>query len=119
MGCLKMANEKRLIDGNKAQAVLVNMAEHLMESGNPEMAGAVGYAAEIIGKQRTVDAVEVVHGHWEEDEVEAGDPYDGNSVYRFDVMRCSVCGECFGVSMAYNYCPNCGAKMDGGLDEAR
>ena len=55
-----MKTEKRLIDGNKAQAVLVNMAEHLMEAGNPEMAGAVGYAAEVIGKQRTVDAVEVV-----------------------------------------------------------
>lgn len=55
-----MANEKRLIDANKAQAVLVNMAEHLQETGNPEMAGAVGYAAEVIGKQKTVDAVEVV-----------------------------------------------------------
>ena len=56
----KMQNERRLIDGNKAQAVLVNMAEHLLEAGNPEMAGAVGYAAEVIGKQPTVDAVEVV-----------------------------------------------------------
>ena len=55
-----MASEKRLIDGNKAQAVLVNMAEHLLEAGNQEMAGAVGYAAEVIGKQKTVDAVEVV-----------------------------------------------------------
>ena len=55
-----MANEKRLIYANKAQAVLLNMAEHLMEAGNPEMAGAIGYAAEVIGKQRTVDAVEVV-----------------------------------------------------------
>lgn len=54
-----MVNELRLIDGNKAQAVLVNMAEHLMEAGNPKMAGAVGYAAEVIGKQPTVDAVEV------------------------------------------------------------
>ena len=59
----------------------------------------------------TVDAVPVVHGRWEEDKVEAGDPYDGNSVYCFDIMRCSVCGECFDVSVAYNYCPNCGADM--------
>ena len=55
----KMQNEQRLINGTKAQAVLVNMAEHLMEAGNPEMAGAVGYAAEVIGKQRAVDAVVV------------------------------------------------------------
>lgn len=55
-----MVDEKRLIDANKAKAVLLNMAEHLMEAGNPEMAGSVGYAAELIGKQKTVDAVEVV-----------------------------------------------------------
>ena len=55
-----MSTEKLLIDANKAQAVLVNMAEHLQEAGNPEMAGVVGYAAEVIGKQPTVDAVEVV-----------------------------------------------------------
>ena len=55
-----MVSEKRLIDANKAQAVLMNMAERLMGAGSPEMAVAVGYAAEVIGKQRTVDAVEVV-----------------------------------------------------------
>lgn len=55
-----MANEKRLIDANKAQKVLVNMAEHLLEAGNPEMGGAVGYAAEVIGKQKKIDAIPVV-----------------------------------------------------------
>lgn len=55
-----MIGAKRLIDATKAQAVLLNIAGHLMEAGNPEMAGAVGYAAEVIGKQKTVDAVEVV-----------------------------------------------------------
>jgi hypothetical protein len=111
-----MANEKRLIDGNKAQAVLVNMAEHLMEAGNPEMAGAVGYAAEVIGKQRTVDAVEVVHGEWFVIE----DDY-------FDLveLKCSACGESWGfedyedcIPQNYHYCPNCGAKMDGGAKNA-
>ena len=55
-----MSEQKRLIDANKAQAVLVNMDDHLMEAGNYEMAAAVGYAAEVIGKQKIVDAVEVV-----------------------------------------------------------
>lgn len=105
-----MANEKRLIDANNAQAVLVNMAEHLMEAGNPEKAGAVGYAAEVIGKQRTVDAVEVVHGEWEIIEDDYLDLVE---------MKCSVCGESYGfedyedcIPKNYHYCPHCGAKMD-------
>ena len=52
-----MENKIQLIDVNKARAVLANMAEHLMEAGNPKMAGAVGYAAEVIGKQKSVDAI--------------------------------------------------------------
>ena len=103
-----MANEKRLIDANKAQKVLVNMAEHLIEAGNPEMAGAVGYAAEVIGKQHTVDAVEVVHGRWI-------NPY----INRYG-HPCHCCSEC-GFKASYqdkNYCPNCGAKMDGGDADA-
>lgn len=55
-----MANERRLIDAGKTQAAIVNIAEHLAEAGNPEMAGAVIYATEVIGNQPTVDAVEVV-----------------------------------------------------------
>jgi len=49
------------------------------------------------------DAVPVVHGKWE---------VKGQDVY------CSVCGaesayNWFGASKFSNYCPNCGAKMDG------
>lgn len=106
-----MANEKRLIDANKAQAVLLNMAEHLVEAGNPEMGGAVGYAAEVIGKQKTVDAVEVVHGRWIPLEY---DGYaDGNPVW--DLWECSECREEHSgdEDTLTPYCPNCGAKMDG------
>jgi hypothetical protein len=55
-----------------------------------------------IGYCPTVDAVEVVHGRWED------------VALRFNQTKekCSVCG---GIVYAhgYNYCPNCGAKMDG------
>lgn len=61
------------------------------------------------------DVAEVVHGQWQGE----GDGYaDGALVY--DVWVCSNCGhyiddgtddpECLP-----NYCPNCGAKMDGGV----
>ena len=62
----------------------------------------------------TVDAVEVMHGHWIEME-------------RGHYFKCSRCrnpipykfgwkvynGVVFN-KRYYNYCPNCGAKMDGG-----
>ncbi len=95
----------RLIDANKAQAVLVNMAEHLLEAGNPEMAGAVGYAAEVIGKQKTVDAVEVVHGRWLS-------YLDGEHIMPDVYFKCSKCGS-RGHQQRWRYCPSCGAKMDG------
>lgn len=67
-------------------------------------------AKEIVDKMPTVDAVEVVHGRW----VVSG--------FGFDV--CSVCRKVYkdgyftigGVKPRpqFNYCPNCGAKMDGG-----
>ena len=67
---------------------------------------------ECINKQPTADVVEVKHG------------YDtGNA----NIFECSVCG--YGVDDIYeadeknypvwkfNYCPHCGAKMDGGKAE--
>ena len=113
-----MANEKRLIDANalmddfRRYMVKRYDKEKCVSEENCKVCEKSCLWRKIVSYAPTVDAVEVVHGRWEEDEVEAGDPYDGNSVYCFDVMRCSVCGECFDVS-AYNYCPNCGAKMDG------
>ena len=52
-------------------------------------------------QQSTVDAVEVVHGEW----------VKSNPHNRF--MDCSVCGF-YQDHTTFNYCPNCGAKMDGG-----
>ena len=51
----------------------------------------------------TVDAVPVVHGRWEK------------FGYDFCCSACGVyqCGHYIGMT---NYCPNCGAKMDGGDD---
>lgn len=53
----------------------------------------------------TVDAVPVVHGRWKKT----------NTKYRF---WCSVC--CCAMPIRTNFCPFCGAKMDGGNEnEAR
>ena len=46
-----------------------------------------------------VDAVPVVHGRWTDK--------DGG------IATCSVCGERWGVWSVMQYCPSCGARMDG------
>lgn len=54
--------------------------------------------------EKFVNAVEVVHGRWR---------FCGSDRYN-DAYECSVCGK-----MAMddsNYCPNCGAFMDGGFN---
>ena len=64
-----------------------------------------------------VDAVEVVHGRW----LHTEEPLGWKDV---DCMECSACHDswiieedyCFDDMPLWNYCPSCGAKMDGGED---
>lgn len=65
------------------------------------------------------DVVPVVHGRWEEVdwvEIENG----GHEFIRTldAALRCSNCRNCFKKELLWkrNYCPNCGARMDGGAD---
>ena len=68
----------------------------------------------------TVDAVPVVHGRWNIDDYDSGDP---GYYSAFIEVHCSECGYelgaesgqygwCYGDPFPLNYCPNCGAKMD-------
>lgn len=61
-----------------------------------------------IEKAPTVDAAPVVHGKW----VDMRESY--NDVPN---VKCSACGEVW-YGLETNYCPNCGAKMDGGIGTA-
>ena len=61
----------------------------------------------IIGNQPTIDAVEVAHGRWIKKTADC--------IYYY---ACSECGESvlrsqFGCDFFSEFCPNCGAKMDG------
>lgn len=63
------------------------------------------------------DVVPVKHGRWEE--------HCGIVRYKhtnIPVFMCSVCGDYFCDIVSkhadfYHYCPNCGAKMDGDMNE--
>lgn len=71
-----------------------------------------------IRKLPAADVAEVVLGQWEGE----GDGYaDGEIV--LDVWHCSQCGYCIddgtdNQDCLLKYCPNCEAKMDGGIDDA-
>ena len=51
----------------------------------------------------TIEAEPVRHGKWEDS--------DDLEYFITFPYRCSVCGTAGGLK--FNYCPNCGAKMDG------
>ena len=92
---------KRLIDANA-----------LKKEAWPERYTGEGIIyVEDVDKAPTVDAVEVVHGRWEPRQDVIG------------FVRCSVCHDCniygdWAEGKKWNYCPNCGAKMDGGVKNA-
>ena len=57
-----------------------------------------------IGKLPAADVAPVVHGRW----------VPTKAPFMNECKDCSVCGYRTVWGHRYNYCPNCGAKMDGG-----
>lgn len=99
-----MANEKRLIDAN---SLINNYDLHIVIGAGDNICIDIAD----IAKAPTVDAVEVVHGRWIEKE---------EKIWNLEKpivtgWECSKCGEMYG-HYTYNYCPNCGAKMDMEVD---
>ena len=58
--------------------------------------------SDYIERLPAADVAPVVHGKW-------GD----NGIAGSILVKCSVCGFDCGAN-SFSYCPNCGAKMDGG-----
>lgn len=63
------------------------------------------FVKRIVKSIKAVDAVPVVHGHWE---YGCGGYYSG--IFQVDLWDCSNCGESSGYKS--KYCPSCGACMD-------
>ncbi len=115
-----MANEKRLIDAWDLIEWLDDFdRENTLRVLRCKKARLLNSHAirNMIVNAPTVEAVEVVHGRWE-------DIYGGK--YANPRFRCSVCkvkalyvnvlnglGNWIDEQELSNYCPNCGAKMDG------
>jgi hypothetical protein len=99
---MRMANEK--------QTDLISRSALIAEYDRVHI-GPPGGARKLMVDAPTVDAVEVVRGRWKFLDI------DG---WWFD--ECSICGNTTpnrdGSTPDWNYCPNCGAKMDGGNEDA-
>lgn len=68
--------------------------------------------ADAVQKYQLADAVEVKHGRWIEDR------FCSTIAGTYEVRRCSVCGDHYEeVGYDWNYCPNCGSRMDGREEE--
>lgn len=97
-----MATEKRLIDA-ELLILDINADPYRIESEK-------SYDRCLVRRQPTVDAVPVVHGHWEK------------TIDNCTVMhKCSVCGArvvkgFYEYENPNRYCYHCGAKMDGEKD---
>ena len=95
-----MASEKRLIDANALREVYCDGCSAKAQGCSPFDDPVCG-TVQLINEAPTVDAVEVVHGRWEN--------ISGGMVKLGDCSECKVRQPVLGT----NYCKNCGAKMDG------
>ena len=115
-----MTNEKRLIDANALafepdQWGGMNGVICVGRSGGKTMATVQAALKCMINNAPTVDAVEVVYGHWRKysDDKFMGYSADGRIQYKkVYTYECSKCGR--NTAVKSNYCPNCGASMRDG-----
>lgn len=90
-----------LIDREPLVRALTTIDRLARSDAQVALLGRVFY---IVSKQPTIDAEPVRHGRW----------LRLDEAPEWDQRRCSECGD---ISCCQrNYCPNCGARMDGDGD---
>ena len=95
------------------EALLADISAAVKHRGMGEIIGKT--LMRYVKRQPAADVAPVVHGRW------IHSRYDDCSE-QFELVKCSQCNH-EAYAMAFyvrggNYCPNCGAKMDGGADNA-
>ena len=102
----------KYIDADVLHIKMEDLYEHHIEMRNFSANGAVADCLDLLDETPTADVVEVKHGEWF-----LLDECSNEGVY------CSVCHKkvykkCYAnQKLKSKYCPNCGAKMDGGKAE--
>ena len=87
------------------------------ENGNEHFINGIETVLEYAENLPAADVAPVVHGLWEREPSSSWrwTPSGAVAVTR-TTYRCGLCGR--GTAVKSNYCPNCGAKMDGGNGDA-
>jgi len=111
--------ERKKMDDLISRKALLERLHDVGGCGAPPESWADGYdkaidlAYGMAENAPAVDAAPVVHGRWD----------DSGRFKFFDcdiAVRCSMCGGCLTekeyAESVWNFCPVCGAKMDGGND---
>lgn len=98
----------------KREAVIDRLKRNL-DACNPGSFSELCYrdAIETVKCFPAADVAPVVHARWE---------YDLPTINTYGQLRCSICNWWTldpSVDRSYSYCPNCGAKMDGGDNDAK
>lgn len=98
-------SEQRLIDANALGKILSQRYKEIEAKNGLYDHYACGFddAISYVGEAPAIEAVPVVHARWRE-------PWP----YHTGV----ICGKCeTHAARKHHYCPNCGAKMDGGATD--
>lgn len=101
------AHSGKLVDVNVIRHVVcnVNRPDDVPEEVFKRALNAVAEEVDMIPP--AADVALVVHAEW-----------DYEPTHDCPIAPYSTCGNCGMYVMAWNYCPNCGAKMDGGNNDA-
>lgn len=113
-----MANEKRLIDAMNTVTKISKRVSALIQCG-AHSTDVYNVVLDTIAEAPTVYAAEVVHAEWLDIRFD--------SMWRSMLATCSHCkvrgevrvksNECGFAVPDSDYCPHCGAKMDGGINK--
>ena len=97
----------RLIEEDAFVERITKLQEEIAENSecyhdDAEIVEVLDYVLVLLGEQSTIEAKPVVHGRWQ-------------CVFENNMGRkVGWCSNCGFLEEVNNYCPNCGAKMDGG-----
>lgn len=90
-----------LLEALKEFRLNETMSKHLTREDCETARNAIERAQMVIERIPSADVAPVRHGRWL-----------NNDIPDSILSKCSECGILYG-SSAFNYCPNCGARMDG------
>ena len=94
--------------GSLVRQIICNMTEFIGAPDDVQKHDEqCNYAINMIEDALIADVAPVVHGRW----INAYPDIEPNPLFMYGI--CSNCGFEQSLSDKLNYCPNCGAKMDG------